>query len=159
MYRIWRIYMKKKILLLGMMLLLLTACSLSKKAITKDDFVKKAEDNKLIVVDVLEQFAEKEEMESATVAASPENWQVEFYVLATKKDAKDMFKKNKDDFEGSYSVKKVTVNLSGTNYDKFTMDASDMYFVLTRVDNTLLYVKAPSNAKEPINEFIKELGY
>ena len=49
--------------------------------------------------------------------------------------------------------------MNGTNYEKYTQETEGLYMVLTRVDNTLLYVKAPDNAKEPINSFIKELGY
>ncbi len=151
--------MKKKIVLLGIMLLLVTACSISKSEISKEEYIKKAEKNKLIVVDVLDQFAGNEEMESATVAASPENWQVEFYVLDSKEAAKKMYNKNKEEFEAISNVKKIETNMNGTNYEKYTQETEGLYMVLTRVDNTLLYVKAPDNAKEPINSFIKELGY
>ena len=151
--------MKKKIVLLGIMLLLVTACSISKSEISKEKYTKIAEKNKLIVVDVLDQFAGNEEMESATVAASPENWQVEFYVLDSKEAAKKMYNKNKEEFEAISNVKKIETNMNGTNYEKYTQETEGLYMVLTRVDNTLLYVKAPDNAKEPINSFIKELGY
>ena len=151
--------MKKKIALLGIMLLLVTACSISKSEISKEKYTKIAEKNKLIVVDVLDQFAGNEEMESATVAASPENWQVEFYVLDSKEAAKKMYNKNKEEFEAISNVKKIETNMNGTNYEKYTQETEGLYMVLTRVDNTLLYVKAPDNAKEPINSFIKELGY
>ena len=150
---------KNKLLLLGIMLLLVTACSISKSEISKEEYTKIAEKNKLIVVDVLDQFAGNEEMESATVAASPENWQVEFYVLESKEAAKKMFNKNKEEFEAISNVKKIETNINGTNYEKYTQETEGLYMVLTRVDNTLLYVKAPDNAKEPINSFIKELGY
>ena len=153
--------MKKKGLLLGtllIMVVLLTACSFTKKAITTEEFTKKAGEHQLIVVDAKEQFKDYEPMKEGTIAVSTESWQVEFYVLKDAESATTMYNKNKDDFD-KISIRKNSLEENMQNYNKISLDSVDYYMVITRVDNTFLYAKVPIDHKEEAKEFIQELGY
>ena len=89
--------MKRKIftiIMLGITLFLITGCggeSEPKTAITTKDFIKKAEKEGLIVADLKDQFSTVEYIKEATTAASSDGWQVEFYVIDKKKNAKTMY--------------------------------------------------------------------
>ena len=48
---------------------------------------------------------------------------------------------------------------SGKKYDKFVVETNNKYKVLTRVENTVLYINIDSKYKENVNKVIKNLGY
>lgn len=152
--------MKKKILalfILGVLLFTVTGC-LDKKAITTEQFKKIAEKNNLIVTDVKNQFADFDYVYEATVAVSPEGYQIEFYVLSDVTNAQGMYTKNKNRFESEdTSSKKSVVNLN--NYTKYTQQTKESYKVLSRIDNTMIYVSESVKNKDKINKILKELGY
>ena len=152
--------MKKKGLLLGLCLLLLftvTGC-FNKKSITTEEFTKLAEKNELFVTDVKSQFVDFDYVREATVAVSPEGWQIEFYVLSDTFNAQEMYTKNKNRFEKEDGIKsKSTLNLG--NRTKYTQQTDSSYKILSRIDNTLIYVSESKEHKDKINKFVKEIGY
>ena len=144
-------YIKLSLLLVG--LLLLTACGLTKNAITVDEFKEKADAKGLIVVDVKEQFAEYDHIETATVAASNKGWQIEHYTLSNNKEASKMFNKNLKIFEASKG------SSSKQNNIKFELETNGKYQVIIKSKNIFIYVDTYNEHKDEIKEFIKELGY
>lgn len=154
--------MKKKLLLLfvcAIALVFVTGCDITKKAITTDQFIKVTEGKGLHTVDVKEQFKDFDFIKEATVAASQEGWQIEFYVLSDKDQAKSMYNKNLktfQDYKGSGS-KELKTEIG--NYNKYVLETKDYYRVLTRVDNTFLYVEVPQVIKEKASDIISDLGY
>lgn len=154
--------MKKKILF-GIMcvltLLLTTGCALSKDSLTGEEFTKISDEKGMITADVKEQFAGYDYVLEANVAVSQEGWQIEHYVLETKEDAKTMYSKNKSDFEKFSDSKNVSSVVEVGNYTKYTLETGEYYMVLSRVDNTLLYVKVPVNNKDSAVKLIDALGY
>ena len=154
--------MKKKLLLIAICvfsLFLVTGCDSSKTAITTKDFIAKAEEKGLITADVLDQFAEYDFVKEATVAASSNGWQVEFYVLSDEENAKSMFETNAATFNAASDKKKNSTEVEMGNYKKIAFDTDENYMVLTRVDNTMIYVRVPISTKEETKEFIDTLGY
>lgn len=141
-----------------LILLSLTGCG-KKTAITTADFKSITESHSYTTVDVTSQYASYGNINEATVAQSPDGFQVEFYVLDDEGNATSMFNTNKSDFEsykGNYSSESSS---SMSNYSSYTLTSSGYYMHLCRVDNTLLYVKVSDTYKDSVKDLINELGY
>lgn len=137
-----------------------TGCSLfSKKAVTSSQFKSVAEKNNLTVIDAKSQMSEYEYIYEALLAKASEGWQVEFYVLSTNNDAKEMYDTNRKKFEDSKSGTVKEKFLTVREYSMYDLESGGYYMHLTKVDNTLLYVRVPSNYKENAKKIIKDLGY
>ena len=70
-----------------------------------------------------------------------------------------MFNKNKQTFEEYSTSGSKTTSIEIGNYTKYTLETDSYYMLLTRVDNTFLYVRVPIEYKEQALEVIKDLGY
>ena len=153
----------KKIIVIGIlcivMIFIITGCKATKKPLNGEEFTQIAEKHELTVVDVKEQFSENPEIETALVAAKIDKWQIEHYQLATKDDAKKMFEKNKTTFEELSKDSKKETKIEIGNYTKYTSETDDYFMLLSRVDNTFLYVRVPIEYKEDAIAIIKDLGY
>lgn len=152
--------MKKKIVLFSVifsLLLILTGCG-NKKAITPQEFVSIAQANNYNVSDATNQFSGYGQVREVKIASNYD-YQIEFYVLNSESDAKSMYEYNKSLFEAykvsNYSESHVDLN----NYSTYSLQSSGYYMFLSRIDNTLVYVKEPVEYKSNIDEFIKKLGY
>lgn len=152
--------MRKKLglfLLIALSLLVVTGCSFNKKALTAEEFTKIAEENDLITADVkVSQFSEFETIENAIVAVNTEGWQIEFYVLDSKESAKSMYNKNREAFDEETGT---TTKIEVGNYTKFSKKSKEKYLVLSRVDNTLLYVDVARDKQKQVDKIIEALGY
>lgn len=157
--------MKRKIftvIMLGITLFLITGCggeSEPKTAITTKDFIKKAEKEGLIVADLKDQFSTVEYIKEATTAASSDGWQVEFYVIDKKKNAKTMYESIDIDFQTMETKKRRKRTDKGKNFNKVEYDTDQHYGMITRVDNTIVYVKVLKESKKDVQAFIEKLGY
>lgn len=152
--------MKKNLFLFSLlfsMLLILTGCG-NKKVITTDKFIDITEKNGFVTKDILDQFSNTDVLD-ATIANYNSDFQLEFYVLDSTEGAKEMFLNNKNIFE-TYkgSVSKYSSTDIG-NSSTYMLESSGYYMYLSRVDNTLLYVKVDDIYKERVKSIIKELGY
>ena len=137
--------------------LLLTACG-SKTALTNDQFIEKMESAGYQIADATEQF-EEGAVEAVTIAFIDDKYQIEFYVLPSKDSAVASFNSNKSDFEQMKNSGSSTgeVNIGNHNYYGLTTDEG--YYVVSRVDNTMIYVNSSAEYKDEIKEVLKVLGY
>lgn len=155
--------MKNK-LLLGLVcilsIFLVVGCAATKKALTAEDFENKTKEKGLLVVDVKDQFSQYDFITKATVAVNQEEgWQIEHYELKTLSDAKSMYNKNKSDFEKAKTNKNKETNMEVGNYSKYILETDTEFMLLTRVDETLVYIKTPIENKDKVVEIVKDLGY
>ena len=138
-------------------LLFVTGCG-NKKAITPQEFTSIAQANNYNVSDATNQFSDYSQVREVKIARN-NDYQIEFYVLNSESDAKSMYEYNKSLFEAykisNYSESHVDLN----NYSTYSLQSSGYYMFLSRIDNTLVYVKEPVEYKSNIDEFIKKLGY
>lgn len=153
------------ILIISIMILAFTGCgSMNKTAINTDTFISTADSKEYEVVDILEQYNEIEAIKNATVAFKSEDgenilYQIEFYELDAADSAMLMFNENKDLFESktSTAVMETTVNLG--NFSKYSVISNGKYMVVSRIDNTLVFVDVDKEYKDTINEFLEAIGY
>ena len=154
--------MKKKLficLLCFVSIICVVGCDIVKKSLTKEEFSKIAEKHDLIIIDVLEQFADYPELKSATLAANSDGWQIEFYTLDTNENAKKMFEKNKAAFQSLKTNGSRDTMVEVGNYTKYTLDSDSYHMVAAKVGNTFLYVKVPLKYKKDADAVIKDMGY
>ena len=144
----------------------LTGCSFSKTPLTADsfkayfddswtitdarDYAEIAEDSKLDVLDDI------------YVSANNDTYyEIWFYDFIDVESAKTMYNESlelvKDFIEGSNV--KTTSEISGQNYIKFIGNNSSQTWIITQVEDTVLYVEVANSNVEAVKEVIKGLGY
>lgn len=136
----------------------LTGCS-EKTSITAEDFRVLMEANGHTVMDATEQFSDYDEITQVYIAVLGEgDHQIEFYELDTAESAQRLYAGNKVIFEES-SASGSHTSASAANYNSFRMTADGYYKVLSRIDNTMIYVNSPEEYKSEIKTILEEIGY
>ncbi len=148
---------KLKILSLLLITLLLTACG-NKKAIDSDKFKSIMRDNNYYVVNSKEQFSEYDYIVESYIAES-DNYQIEFYILQDDMNAKAFYDYNKEIFDAERTSISMYTSVDFTNTNKYTLTLEDSYKVLSRINNTVIYVDVEKEYKNDINSILKKLGY
>lgn len=154
--------MKSKKIIVGILcvlfLFVLTGCG-KKNAITADDFKSLAKKNNYTVYDISNQYTRYPHIKSAIVARSSLNYQVEFYVLINDEYASSMFDSNKSIFENSKGNSSTYSSTSVGNYSTYSLTSNGYYMYLSRIDNTLLYLKVNDIYKKNVKNLVDDLGY
>ena len=153
--------MKRKILtiiLFGCMALSLVGCG-NKEAVSTEDFISIAESKDCEIADASAQYEEYSYVENVTIAAHEEGWQVEFYTLSEDSYATSMFNTNKEIFESYKGNKSVESTTNIGNDATYSLTSDGYYMYLSKVDNTLLYVRVNEDYKDTVKTIIEELEY
>ena len=148
---------KLKILSLLLITLLLTACG-NKKAIDSDKFKSIMRDNNYYVINSKEQFSEYDYIVESYIAES-DNYQIEFYIMQDDMNAKAFYDYNKEIFDAERTSISMYTSVDFTNTNKYTLTLEDSYKVLSRINNTVIYVDVEKEYKNDINSILKKLGY
>ncbi len=152
----------KKILLVLLLVFcttLTTGCG-NKKAITTDDYKSKMESKDFTVQDATSQFSNYEYVEQALIALEKSgSYQIEFYRLSDNDNAVSFFNNNKTTFENSKSSGAVETSVSLGNNDKYTVTTNGQYKVVSRIDNTVVYLDVSDKYKSEVQKVLKDLGY
>lgn len=90
---------------------------------------------------------------------SSSEYQIEFYELSNSDYASSFYNNNKSIFEKSKSSSNVETSISSGNNSKYTLTTNRKYKVVSRIDNTIIYVNADEGFKTEIKDLLKELGY
>lgn len=153
--------MKKKILMmfavLSMMILALAGCG-KKTAVTPEQFKSSMESRGYQVQDATEQFPEGSGVDKVYIALK-DDYQIEFYQVETAEQAKLAFSQNKADFQALKGSSDLETNVESDQSSKYTLKTNGMYMVISRIDNTFIYVNADGKVKQEIEEVLKELDY
>jgi hypothetical protein len=151
--------MKRATTLLLLLTLVLAAAACGgdpRTPLTANEFVSKMEAAGFELVDAVNQFDEGDV--EAVFLAVGENYQIEFYIVPSVDQAKSAFEENKSGFE-SISGTGTNKSVSVKNYSSYSKTTSDGYYVVSRTDNTFIYVSAGAEFKKEISEIITDLGY
>ncbi len=132
----------------------------TKTPISEEDFINSMETKGYIITDVKGQFANVDEIDKAYIAISSDSsYQIEFYILADESSAISMFNRNKEIFEDSKSNVSGETSVTRKNSAKFTLNTNNMLKVVSRIDNTLIYLDVDKDKSDEIKTLLKELGY
>lgn len=139
-----------------------TGCGKNKTAISADEFCEKLENKGYLIEDSTSQYDSYEQINESYIALSDDyEYQIEFIVLDSESDASSMYSYNKEKFELAKEDSDIQshseVNLA--NYSKYELSVNGTYKILSRIDNTLIYIDTNSEFKEEIKEILDDLGY
>lgn len=84
---------------------------------------------------------------------------VEYFQLDSKDTASTLFEANKQIVEGYKGESSAEATESNSTYQKYTLTADDMYFIVEQVDNTLIYAYTEQDKSKELDELVKNLGY
>lgn len=138
-----------------------TGC-FNKTAVTPEEFKVTLEGEEYIVVKLVND--REDEINSynyikEAYAAKKSNYQIEFYEIVDEDYAKAFFDKNKRIFEQSKGISSIEMSNTLTNSEKYSLKTGGRYMVISRIENTVVYVNASDTYKKEIDEALKEINY
>jgi len=155
-------------ILLAALALSLCGCSnsgsgndIDKKVLTPDEFMDIMVAEGYNIYDISSQLTIYEDIETVYVATTgDELYQIEFYKLCDEEAADALFVGNQVMFEEYKSGAAYTdYDLSLANFAIYKLTVNGRYMVISRVENTMVYVDAPVEFKDDIDAALKALGY
>ncbi len=131
-----------------------------KDPVTSDEFKSLARENGYGLADATEQFAQYDFIDEVCLAIYPDNsHQIEFYVFTDTEFASQFYANNKAIFEQSKGNAAASSNVNLKNYSKFTLSTDGRFKVLSRIDNTVIFVNVDDSYKGQVKNVLKALGY
>lgn len=133
-----------------------------KTALTTNEFKKIAKNNNLNVknLELTDSSGNPNgNIKEAVNAKSKNGWQIEYYIIKSKKIAKTVFKDTKQIYLTFKNDLSEEQKKSKENYDVFTMKTQTSFMHVCRVDNTVLAISADDKDEKQIIKIIKQLGY
>ena len=148
--------MKKigKILLVIIVLIMLSACSKGSKISEKtlEDKLYKMNFTTKDVTSEMEDSSIKK-----VILATNNKIQIEYYVFKSEDSAKNAYNTNIKNLKLNKDAKIKEKN--NKNYSKCSQTSKNMYTVIVRTKNTMIYSSSNVNYKSSINKAMKKLGY
>ncbi|MCI8486731.1 MAG: hypothetical protein HFJ20_06665 [Clostridia bacterium] len=131
-----------------------------KNPMTVDAFKSLIRDKGYTIIDVKEQFNEYDYIEDAYVAILDDGeYQIEFYKMSNEESAIMFYNNNKSIFESSISSSSAQTNNEMKNYSKYTLQSNNKYMAISRIEDTVIYVKVDIKYKDKIKDLLNEIGY
>lgn len=132
----------------------------NKEPITASEFKNEMEELDFEIVDVKNQFAQYDFVEKAYVALEEDSdYQIEFYKLDEEDDAMDFYDNNKKIFQSQKGSTSAETNVNFKNNSKYTLTTNGEYKVVSRIEDTVIYLNVDKEYKDEVKEILKELGY
>jgi len=144
-------------ILLAIAVFALAGCG-SKTALTAEQFKSKMEAAGYEVQDATYQYEGLVDQCFIAVKGNFE-YQIEFYVVATESQAVGAYNQNKEQFQSKKSNASAETTKEVSNYGKYTLNTGGNYSVISRVDNTFIYIDASNDYRDEINKTLDSLGY
>jgi len=131
-----------------------------KEPITASEFKNEMEDLDFEIVDAKYQFAEYDYVEKVYLALEEDgDYQIEFYKLDEEEDAINFYNNNKSIFESDKGSTSAETSVNLKNNSKYTLTTNGKYKVVSRIENTVIYLNVDKEYKDEVKDILKELGY
>ena len=135
---------------------LFSACGQAKKAPTPADFEKLVVENGFTVQDFTSQF--EEGLVISAQMATGKIFQIEYYVLPGEEGATATFTQNKLTINEGQPEKSDERNIDEGSYSYYSVVVKKQYYVLVKIENAFVYVVAPEDAKQQVDELLQKLS-
>lgn len=133
-----------------------TGCN---KRIDSTTFRMRMEKNNFNITNTISQY-DKELVESALIAINKSsNYQIEFLDFKSDDACKNSFIINRDVFKKNKKDKDKETSVSKNDYSKYTLTTSDTFYLVSRFEDSLVYLKVDGSFKADAEKIIKELGF
>lgn len=131
-----------------------------KTSITASDFYTTMSQKGYVVQDSSNQFSEYNYLKESYIAAIKDySYQIEFYELVDDSYATNFYNNNKSIFESSKGSVSAETSVGLKNYSKYTLSSNGKYMVVSRINNTVIYVNVDDSYKDTVKSLLNELGY
>ena len=128
--------------------------------VTADEFKSFMEEKGYIVMDSTSQFADYENIVKVNIAANEDySCKIEFYELSDDDYAKSFYNSNKYVFQTAKTDSDEETNVDLENSSKYIVSSDSRYKVVSRINNTIIYLNVDSSNKETVENILNELGY
>lgn len=160
--------MKKTVIIVTVIVLIFLAIfgivffNLNKEkiSITASDFKNSMEQKGYIITDANSQFSQYDYVKQVYVASSADySFQIEFYELSDENYAIDFYNNNTSRFERYTGNASSKTSVSWKNYSKYTLSSNGKYMVVSRINNTAIYIDVDDKYKDTVKDILNELGY
>jgi len=139
---------------------LFSSLTKEKESINAEEFKTIMQEKGFIVSDATSQFSQYDYIKQVYVAASDDySYKIEFYELSDIEYATSFYNNNKAIFESSKGIASANTSVSIKNYSKYTLSTNGQYKVVSRIDNTVIYLDVDSGNKDAVKDLLKEIGY
>ena len=142
-------------------MILSTGC-FNKTAITAQEFKITLEGKEYTVINLTNEVEDKiydyNYIKEAYIAKK-DNYQIEFYEIIDEDYAKAFFDKNKRIFEQTKENSSIEMSNTLTNSEKYSLKTGGKYMVISRIENTVVYVNTFDTYKSEIDGILKEINY
>lgn len=135
----------------------LTGCK-NKDSINPGEFKIRMESKNYTVQDATKQFSGNPEIKQVYIALNS-NYQIEYYELDTTENAKTFYNTNRTLFEQSKGNSSIYTSKNIANYSTYKLRTNGQYKVVSRIDNTVIYINASETYKSDIDSILDYLGY
>lgn len=155
--------MKKAIMIVCLMLslALLTGCE-EKTPQTKEGFMQIMEEKGFAITDASNDADEVENVKSIVLAqntkASP-TYKIEFWEFMDLSTAEGTFDEIMEELDDRHSTKTMSVSMNAANYSSYSFIADGNYYVIFRIENTMLCSVSDKKYKSEIEAIFEDLGY
>jgi len=142
-------------------LVVLIGCQSSRTPITANEFTVKAETVGYTIQDAANQFPEGS-VENYLIAfkgTDTIDYKIEFAVLPTVEQTINAYAENRNTFESKKGTASVYSSVSMGNYSYYTLTTDNKYYVISRIENTFIYVDVSAEYKDEIVKFLQDIGY
>lgn len=131
-----------------------------KTSITASDFYTIMSQKGYVVQDSSSQFSDYNYVKNSYIADSKDySYQIEFYELVDDSYATSFYNNNKSIFESLKGNVSAETSVGLKNYSKYTLSSNGKYMVVSRINNTVIYVDVDDSYKDTVNSLLSELGY
>jgi uncharacterized protein YpmB len=127
-----------------------------KVAITPEEFQTKIEAKGLETADVTDQL--NGQVEKGIIGGNSD-FEIEFYKVAEEDQAIRAYNQNKGDFELEKVSASIETNIEIGNVSKYSLLSNGKFMVISRIQDTFIYVNASDQYKGQIEGILKDLGY
>ena len=152
----------KSLFLIFCLLFCLVGCSsyATGEALTTDSFTTIVYENvdNVEIKNVLDDFKNTKGVTTA-IGLSESGYIVQFVVFDSMAEAKDFANSSGVMLESASKQLKDKKSVSNGNFYKFELETEDSYYLITCVDNTVLYINGTTNNIDFLKDLSKELGY
>ena len=142
--------------LIVLCILFLCACD-SKEVKLEREFKDFFKDKDYTIVEVDDKIDVKSILNAYAVIKNDGSYQIEYYIFSDERSAEVSYLSNKNNFNDNFDGK--ISDYDGSNYSKLTMKTDTNYYIVERVENTLLYMNVENEYKDEVEELLKEMGY
>lgn len=132
----------------------------SKNPITASEFKTTMEEEDFIIKDVTTQFSNYSYVNKAYLAISEDyTYQIEFYDLSNSDYAKNFYDNNVEVFKKETGSGSTYSYVNFDKYSRYSQEANNKYQVISRIENTAVYVNVNSKYKDDVKDILDDIGY